>query len=188
MLPYGQLIRCKGSSDPPDTASQVAGGAGTSPIQGFPSFDKEKTLVLKCLVIKKKQKLCTETLETAWAPGTMDIFQSFQYATPSHPGVLHCFNHSFYSLSLINQAKCNQANTYSTFPRGETLSFALYFSNLSRFSFPFYAGACQILFYHLFPLSQSLTGLKGILHLTLAKHNTHGKCLSFFFCCLSKIH
>lgn len=70
-----------------------------------------------------RKRLCIETLETAWAPGTMDIFQSLRCAAASRPGVLRCFNHSFYSLGLINQARCNRANAYSTFPRGETFEF-----------------------------------------------------------------
>lgn len=107
MLLCGQLIRCKGSSHPPDTASQVAGDAGTSPIVGFPSFEKEKTLVLKCLVIKKKKKTLHRDIRDCLGSRHNGHLSVPPIATPSHPGVLHCFNHSFYSLSLINQAKCN---------------------------------------------------------------------------------
>lgn len=140
ILLYCQVINAKVQVIP-DTASQAAGNARLSPCRLLFSFE----------IQYNREKLCIESLKTAWPPSTMNIFQSLNYATSSHPGVFRCFNHTFsYSLYLIKPNVTKPKLTQHSL-EARLWVLLLYFSNLSRYSSPFYTGACQILVYHLFP-------------------------------------
>lgn len=90
--------------------------------QAIFGVEKEKTLVLKCVLRKTN---FAETFGAAWAAGTMNIIHSLDYAMRFHIQVLYmALITSSTPPPRLNQAKGNQAKPYSTFPRGETLSFA----------------------------------------------------------------
>lgn len=119
-LTLSPVDQCRGSSNPPDTASQAAGNVGASPTAGYLRCGERKDSGFE--MRPKKDKFCRD-IGAAWAAGTMNIIHSLDYAMRFHIQVFYMALITS-STPRLNQAKGNQAKPYSTFPRGKTLSFA----------------------------------------------------------------
>lgn len=130
------------------------------------SFEKEKALVLKCIIRKTNFAWRHQRL-----PGLQAQWASFNYARPFHIQVFHIALITTSTPSQLNQAKGNQAKPYSTFPRGKSFAFVLL-----KPSQLFFSPLCWCLpdpILSSIPLSQPLRAWKRIFHPTLAKHEPH---------------